>query len=75
MAFPELCGIQIPNKVYLLALTHSCAACISGLSLLQEMPEGLTSYPNAGVWRPVASPLEPLDAELLVKIRQGQSEL
>lgn len=47
---------------------------MSGLSLLQEMTEGLASYPNAGVWRPVPSPLESLDAELLVEIRQDQSE-
>lgn len=50
-------------------------ACMSGLSLLQEMTKGLASYPSAGVWRSVASPLETLDAELLVEIRQDQSEL
>lgn len=48
---------------------------MSGLSLLQEMTEGLASYPNASVWRPVSSPLEPLDAQLVVEIRQDQSEL
>lgn len=48
---------------------------MSGLSLLQEMTKGLASYPSAGVWRSVASPLETLVAELLVEIRQDQSEL
>lgn len=48
---------------------------MSGLSLLQEMTEGLASYPNAGVWRPVPSPLEPLAAELLVEIQQDRPNL
>lgn len=48
---------------------------MSGLSLLQEMTEGLAGYPSAGVWRSVASPLGPMDAEFLVEIRQDQSEL
>lgn len=48
---------------------------MSGLCLLQEMTEGLGSYPNASVWRPEPSTLEALDADLLVEIRQNQSEL
>lgn len=48
---------------------------MSGLCLLQEMTEGLGSYPNASVWRPVPGTLEALHAELLVEIRQNQSEL
>lgn len=45
---------------------------MSGLSLLQEITEGC---PNAGVWRPVPSPLEPQGAELLVEIRQDLPNL